>query len=603
MKPFITFIANLKISVKIWLCMLAIALTLSLFIGMFSSWYFMKLYREDTYEQTADSLQIGSQALTDSYNNLLNNVIDFASSPVFTELVTDAYYNNTGDLIKNRAMIQEPLSYLKYSSSYLDSIAIIGKNGEYYSLFTDSLKKQFLPSKFFGWEASAIQGITWYPMTENPFIRSKEIIPLVIPIALFSNGRYLNISASFEDSDVLIILMLDPKKLSQRLSLSNSSYTDRVLYIADANGQSINLSTQSEFYPLFNESEITTLIAENTQEGIRLLKDHSNYSLYSRPLDFCGLTLMEILPKTSLHRRLFRMNTFIFFLVILGLVMAAALSYLLSRFVTRPFKRLIQNVQNIENNNYDVPCQMKYHDEIGRLNDAINSMYTTIQNQFEHIKVSERAKYRSEIQLLSEQINPHFLYNTLECINMEVVGGHTEAAVLMIRNLGEFLRIGLNYGNEVIPLSKELTHVKAYIDIMNYRFCRKVNLICTVSEELEYLPVLKQILQPLAENCIRHGFHQDPGYGNQILMPEISIRVYGEHPYIILEISDNGRGIDIEKAERALYAENHRETPSQHVGLRNIYQRLSAYYGAVHFSFETIPYYKNTVQITISSIS
>ena len=123
-----------------------------------------------------------------------------------------------------------------------------------------------------------------------------------------------------------------------------------------------------------------------------------------------------------------------------GLAITTLLAFKLSRFVTKPFEQLITNVQSIESNTYDKPYQTKYNDEVGHLNMAINSMYATIQQQFECIKQSERAKYRSEIQLLSEQINPHFLYNTLECINMEVLGGHKEAAASMITSLGDFLR-------------------------------------------------------------------------------------------------------------------------------------------------------------------
>ncbi|MEG0369240.1 MAG: histidine kinase, partial [Hungatella sp.] len=248
---------------------------------------------------------------------------------------------------------------------------------------------------------------------------------------------------------------------------------------------------------------------------------------------------------------------------------------------------------------YDIPYQMKYQDEIGHLNMAINSMYATITRQFESLKQSERAKYRSEIQLLSEQINPHFLYNTLECINMEVLSGHKEAASSMITSLGDFLRIGLSYGNDIIPLSKELTHVKAYIDIMNHRFSRKIELTYSIQPELDNLYILKSILQPLAENSIRHGFDTDEHPCDSIVMPEITMSVYQKESLICLEVSDNGCGIDIEKANASLTPPPSGEGQKQHVGLHNIYQRLTTYYGNVSITFETIPYYKNTVRITL----
>ena len=128
----------------------------------------------------------------------------------------------------------------------------------------------------------------------------------------------------------------------------------------------------------------------------------------------------------------------------------------------------------MENNTYETPYQTKYQDEIGQLNTAINSMYTTIQKQIQQIRENERDKYRAEIQLLSAQINPHFLYNTLECINMEILNNHKQTASSMLTNLSDFMRIGLNYGDELILLSNELLHAKSYINIMNFRFSQKL---------------------------------------------------------------------------------------------------------------------------------
>ena len=134
---------------------------------------------------------------------------------------------------------------------------------------------------------------------------------------------------------------------------------------------------------------------------------------------------------------------------------------------------------------------------------------------------------------------------------------------------------------------------------MNQRFNRKIDFKCTIDPELENLYVLKSILQPLAENSIRHGFDVDVSCYENILMPAIEIGVHREEDQIILEVSDNGRGIDIEKANSALHPEHPESGRKQHVGLNNIYQRLSAYYGTVAITFESIPYFKNTVRLTI----
>jgi len=599
-----TQIANLKISSKILLCMLVISLALVMFLGLFSSILFTRYFKEDSYTQTADAIQIGSQALEDSYQLLLNQVVNMASSSDFTRLVNDAHNNRLSSYGQNKSNLQDPWSALVLSNPLLDSVMAFGKNGEFYSLFTDTIKKDLSPSDYFGWDFSSVEGITWFPVCRNPHIRNNYVIPVVLPIGFIPKSNYLNVVKSPEEADVFLVLLLDNKRVNERLAIGQSSYADRTMYIASNDGMNLSLTADSPYCQTAWSQRVMDAVCTASASGImQQLYDTSDYTIYSKSMDFSGLSLVCILPKDTLYRRLVHINALIALTVAVGLAMASVLAMKLSRFITRPLDRLITNVQNIENGTYAAPFQMKYQDEIGHLGQAINSMYGTIQQQFVRIKQSERAKFRSEIQLLSEQINPHFLYNTLECINMEVLGGHREEAASMITSLSDFLRIGLSYGNEVIPIEKEITHVKAYIDIMNHRFNWKIDFRCTIAPDLSQRFILKLILQPLAENSIRHGFGLTDNCSDQILQPSISVQLQKQGDAMILEVSDNGRGIDIEKATAALHPDTAETNRKQHVGLYNVYQRLHAYYGDVSISFESIPYFNNTVRIRFSSIA
>lgn len=599
MKKILTLIANLNISHKIWLCMITISLTLSAFLISFSSHYFSQLYREDAYNQAADSLHIGAQSLTDSYNLLLKNVIDTASTADFSALVRDVHMNRHEKDVMHKAALQAPLSNLTDSIPILDSLAILGKNGEYYSLYTNTLKKGYTPWDAFNWNFFSINDITWLPIRSSPFIKNNQIIPVVLPISLVPSTHYLHICRNPENTDIYIVLLLDSKKIEERLALAASSHSERTLYIADAFGTPLSLSPNSSWYEAVSDECVQNSLRSCTKsEGFKQVLDENQYSLYSIPLDFCGLNLVSIVPKTSLHTRLARMSTFLLLISLAGLMLTAFLSLILSRFLTRPLARLIQNVHRIENNTYDTPDQMKYKDEIGQLNMAINSMYKTIQEQIQQIRENERDKYQAEIQLLSAQISPHFLYNTLECINMEILSDRKQTASAMITSLGDFMRIGLNYGNELIPLSRELLHVKSYIDIMNYRFSQKIELISTIPPELTDCLILKSILQPLAENSIRHGFNLDESGCIPVPMPEISVNVFENNGILTIEVIDNGHGIDISRANEALSRDG-RQPCSKHVGLNNVYARLKACYGTAQIHFETIPYFRNVVRIAI----
>ena len=158
--------------------------------------------------------------------------------------------------------------------------------------------------------------------------------------------------------------MLDSKKIEERLALAASSHSERTLYIVDAFGTPLSLSPNSSWYETVSDECVQNSLRSCTKsEGFKQVLDENQYSLYSIPLDFCGLNLVSIVPKTSLHTRLARMSTFLLLISLAGLMLTAFLSLILSRFLTRPLAWLIQNVHRIENNTYDTPDQMKYKDE------------------------------------------------------------------------------------------------------------------------------------------------------------------------------------------------------------------------------------------------
>ncbi|MEG0370641.1 MAG: hypothetical protein RR593_11610, partial [Hungatella sp.] len=169
--------------------------------------------------------------------------------------------HNSHSYTKNQALIQEPMASLTIASPLLDSIALIGKNGEYYSLFTNTLKRGSNPASVFDWDLASVHGITWLPLQKSPYIKNNDIIPVIIPITPLTTSRYLNIADSPADADLLILLMLDSKNVSQRLSLSLSSYAERTLYIANSKGCNLSLPGDAVYYPLVSNPEIAAKIA------------------------------------------------------------------------------------------------------------------------------------------------------------------------------------------------------------------------------------------------------------------------------------------------------------------------------------------------------
>lgn len=200
--------------------------------------------------------------------------------------------------------------------------------------------------------------------------------------------------------------------------------------------------------------------------------------------------------------------------------------------------------------------------------------------------------------MLSEQINPHFLYNTLECIHFQVLNGHQQTAGGMLESLGRYLRTTLNVGKTFITVEKEVEHVTLYMDIMNRHSTSGIQFHSEIDSSLKHIMIMKVLLQPLAENSIKHGFESSFN-GIEPVPPQITINITpGGENRILIEVSDNGKGFDIKRASALMKA----ETPESkdHFGLHNIYKRLHTCYGdQVEITFTSIPYLKNSILIEI----
>lgn len=591
---------SLSISIKIMISMLIIVLLLCLFLIILTNRYFTKLYLEDTYEKSNLAINVSEQALTYSYDTLLDNVSEFASTKIFQKTIGNIL--KRGITTDDRTALQDSIYNLVHSNPYIDSAMLVFKKGEIISHYTKTLRSEVSLKDTFGWDLHKVEGITFLQNSESPYTRGNDVVPVVFPIIQLYKEGYFFIANNYDEAELFIIILLNDYELEKILAFSSDDKTDSKLILVN-NSDIINIRPGMPYYELAEDIMYQDGKIQTSNETTSNIYDGSEYMIFSKSLKFSQLHLVNIVSKDAVFMRIQSMKEYIILIAIIGMLLATVLSHVLSRFVTRPFNRLMHSIQQISDGEYDVPYQTLYNDEIGKLNTSLNLMHGTIQQQFLDIKEKEAAKFQAEINLLSEQVNPHFLYNTLECINMEVLCKHNSAASDMISNLSSFLRIGLNYGSNLILFADELKHAQAYLNIMNYRFNQTIGLKAMIEQNLEEWRVIKYILQPLIENAIKHGF------GNDMLevmgtVPAITVQAYRKENDVIIEVSDNGRGIDIDKAKAALKA-NEAEATKQnnHFGLYSMQQRLRHYYGiGVKIEFETTPYFKNSVIIRLPYI-
>ena len=246
-------------------------------------------------------------------------------------------------------------------------------------------------------------------------------------------------------------------------------------------------------------------------------------------------------------------------------------SFRFSRGITRPVTEILGNVKEVGRGNFGISKVESDSVEMEELDEGIRKMAKRIQILLDNVKKEEEMQHLTQLQLLQAQVNPHFLYNTLDTIIWLIEGGMPEDAVDMISNLSVFFRTSLSKGKDIIPLSEEQRHTVSYLEIQQSRYRDILEFEIHIPEEYRSLMVPKLTLQPLAENALYHGIKNKRGGGKILIQGEKD----GED--LILRVTDNGQGMT---PERLAEIQNAIRTGARAgFGLSAVAERLRLYYG------------------------
>lgn len=598
-KKLIKKYGNLSLFAKFSFIIWGLALLITIAILLTSIIYYCSMAAEKLLDNAVSATRAAVNTVDINYTDILKRFVESCGTEEFASDLTTLQQPTISYAVK-QSLIQNELSDLAGCNYLIHSAVMIDADGEtYYTLYKNlmhSSGESFITKQ----ELFSIEGITWLTERKSPFRNTVNIIPIIFPVYVNSDS-FTQIARTKEQADSYLVLMLESSKLSYSLSNSGAYNSNGTYFLLTSQGQFLNPSSSSQLPSLPEEPDVLLLIQTLTNNRQKSNLYHgSGYYLLASRLDKSGLILMNYVERETFVSVFGRSGFSILIILLVIIITLIIVSFLLTRYITKPLHILVNVVNQISENSYEKHIHFSTNDEVGTLCSAINSMHNTIQQQMECIKQEEEAKYMTEIKLLAEQINPHFLYNTLECAQLEVLNGHSQAASNMIQYLAEYLRIGLSYGDNLITISNELRHVHAYIKIMNQRFGQSILFMYQVEPGLDRHKILKTILQPLVENSIKHGFSID-STGIPISSPTIEINFSSIEDKLNIEISDNGGGFDEEKTQSILYGQEIDSEQNRHVGLKNIYHRLVTYYrkGNVAFTLSSIPYYRNTIQIQL----
>lgn len=279
------------------------------------------------------------------------------------------------------------------------------------------------------------------------------------------------------------------------------------------------------------------------------------------------IPLQELLGPIKQSRNAMMVMT----LSILGfaLVVAMFISYAL----TKPLKRTVQLMKQVQRGKLDVRVNVKHNDEIGMLGSHFNRMLGRVQDLLQEVYETEKSKQKADMLALQNQINPHFIYNTLESIRMLAELNDDDRVAELTYLLGQLLRYSITRSDEISTVQRELEHVENYLQLLQIRFPDKISYRFIVPESFYQLPIIKLVFQPIVENAVFHGLEKQAGAGM------ISITAWNERDDVLFAVYDDGVGMSAERLAGLNESLNDGKTDKFGIGLRNVNERIRLHYG------------------------
>ncbi|NJP40367.1 sensor histidine kinase [Oscillospiraceae bacterium HV4-5-C5C] len=297
-----------------------------------------------------------------------------------------------------------------------------------------------------------------------------------------------------------------------------------------------------------------------------------SYFYRKQTLAAAGWMLVALLPEAEIYAQSKEIGLIIFFLSLLAIFLIVLISYALARFYVNRIDTLSKTMQRVQKGDLNLSLASSAQDEIGSLFDSFNYMTKQLRALMAERYRSGQALKAADLRALQAQINPHFLYNTLDWINWQALDHNAPEIAETTRNLAQFYRLSLNRGQQVTTIGDELILVKAYVNIQRHHLDQGLQLKIDADETVLNLACINLILQPFVENAIVHGISGPLG-GHQLA---IDIRVKRKADQVQFEIQDDGKGMTPQQVKQL--AQEHKSDGGY--GVYNVRSRLQLCFGA-----------------------
>lgn len=517
---------------------------------------------ENSSEYTHTIIQQMNQNI-DSYIDYMENIAYLISSNEDVQnYLFDEKIDNEG-----RYRILNQLQTILDSRSDIRNVGIISKNGR--MLINDGSKSvnQDLDLNTQEWYATALE------KPNGPILTSSHVQHIISgerPWVITLSRGIRDRSGSGEKEGVFFI-DLNYSAISELCDQSTVG-TKGYAFILDAKGNIVYHPQQQQLYNELQTENISLIM--DTDEDTVLTGTGNDGKLYSiSRSEKTGWTVVDCTNVKELLSKSRQAQSVYVLTAIILVIVALLFSRFMARSITLPIQKLRDSMKKVQEGDFSVSdVVVDSKNEIGSLTKSFDVMTHRIHELMEQNVHEQEEKRKSELKALQSQINPHFLYNTLDSIIWMAEGKKNEEVVLMTASLARLLRQSISNEDEVVPIANEVEYARGYLTIQKMRYKDKLEFQIEVDSSILYIPLIKLVLQPIIENAIYHGLKYKESKGLLI------VKGFMKDGNAVLQVIDDGVGMD-EETLAHIYDKHKVNYHSNGVGVYNVQKRLKLYYG------------------------
>lgn len=521
----------------------------------------LNLYQTQLSKSTSSNVNYMLESANAQFDSMLTDLhysmVALGLNDEFLRIIRTTEYDSDSQMISDRRAMESLLRTSMTRTSNIIEWSVITSSGFYYSrgagneMGEDKIEEYFTLVK----EGNTSLAITpsmpdesedeknlrlTMIMLINRGLNSESIIVVTINCSVLLDSYYTNLGFPYG----LVLYDLQEGKMI---------YQDNMEMIGMENA------------PALQEISDKTILS-NAYTMVKL--NNREYMLSSYLSSVTGWQSIVLIPKDTLTANYADATRFSIILIGVVLLVSIAVTLIIASLLTKNINQFSRAIENIDSEKLELNVQIHAYDEVGILYNKFLQLIERIKGQMDVIRQNESEKRKLEIKALQAQINPHFLYNNLSTIKFmaDKQGCHNVYEAIDALNTIMYINMAKE---EYMTLEQEVAYIKSFVCLKEYQLSKPIHLLVDLNEPVRYHKILKLLIQPIVENCIKHGniHEKEDGF--------IALKIYEEDGYLMVSIKDNGIGMSESFINKML----EKLPESKSIGIFNVMERIRLNYG------------------------